>query len=411
MRLSPRLAVSAATLALVLAACGSGADEPPVDEVAVDEIPDAPEAEAPQDEALQDDAPDDGDAAPTPDLSVALTLTEVATGGSFTAAVTGPDGVLYVAERSGTVHPVTDGGLGDAVVDLSSETTTDGERGLLGLAFAADGSELYLSSTGLDGQNVVSAVPVDGGTFDDGARRTLYTLDQPRSNHNGGDVAVGPDGMLYVSIGDGGGGGDPFETGQDLTTPLGALLRLDPTGDAAVAPPDNPFVGRSGAAEEIVAYGLRNPYRFSFDEVGGHVWIADVGQNTREEINRVAIDDLPGANFGWNLMEGTLEFAGPEPDDHVPPVYEYDTGGAEGCSVTGGYVYRGEAVPELTGVYLYADFCNGEIRGLLVDAAGEVTEQAGLGIDGGQVVGFARDGDGEVYVLDLGGRLLRIDPA
>ncbi len=408
--------VAALAVALVLAACGGEddppvADPPPIVDVEPDvpdgSVDDEPEAEEPDtDVEVEEPEPE-----PEPDLSVALQLTEIASLSPPTAGAVGPDGTLFVATRLGTVHPLTADGVGDVVVDISSTTTTDGERGLLGLAFAADGTELYLSSTDRNGDTVISAVAVTDGT-PGGDQRTVYTLDQPFSNHNGGDIAVGPDGMLYIGMGDGGRAGDPLEAGQDLTMALGAMLRIDPQGgDPYAVPSDNPFLDTDGAAPEIVAYGLRNPWRFSFDRETGELWIADVGQDTREEINRVTTDALKGANFGWNLMEGTIEFAGSEPDDHVPPVYEYDTRGPEGCSITGGYVYRGTAIPELTGAYLYADFCNGTIRGLLVDDDGEVIEQAELGIDGGSVVSFAEDDDGELYVFDLDGRILRIDAA
>jgi len=420
----PRFAPAAALLVtgLLLTACGGDApetpDPPPVTEVEPDE-PATPDGDAsdepsgdPDATADEDPAPEEPAVAPEPDLSVALQLTEVARMDSPTAGAVGPDGTLYLAERSGTVHPLTADGVGDAVVDISAETTTDSERGLLGLAFAADGSALYLSSTDTDGATVLTEVAVADDGIRGEERRTLYTLEQPFANHNGGDIHVGPDGFLYLGLGDGGGAGDPVEAGQDLTTPLGALLRIDPTGgDPYAVPSTNPFLDTEGAAPEIVAYGLRNPWRFSFDPETDEVWIADVGQDEREEVNRVALDELPGANFGWNLMEGTREFAGSEPEDHVPPVYEYETRGPEGCAITGGVVYRGGAIPELTGVYLYADYCNGVVRGLLVDDDGEVVEQAELGIDGGAVVSFATDTHGEVYVLDLEGAVTRIEPA
>jgi glucose/arabinose dehydrogenase len=418
LRLIRPSSVAALAAVSVLTACGGDQDPPVAEPPPIVEV--EPEAEpAPEDDEPEaaepdtDDEPVEPDPEPAldPDLSVALELTEVASLSPPTAGAVGPDGTLYVATRLGTVHPLTDEGVGDFVVDISSTTTTDGERGLLGLAFAADGTELYLSSTDRNGDTVISAVPVTDGT-PGGDTRTVYSLEQPFSNHNGGNIAVGPDGMLYIGLGDGGRAGDPLEAGQDLTTALGAMLRLDPQGgDPYAVPSDNPFLDTDGAAPEIVAYGLRNPWRFSFDRETGELWIADVGQDTREEINRVTTEELKGANFGWNLMEGTLEFAGSEPDDHVAPVYEYDTRGPEGCSITGGYVYRGTAIPELTGAYLYADFCNGIIRGLIVDDDGEVVEQAELGIDGGSVVSFAEDADGELYVFDLDGRILRIDAA
>jgi glucose/arabinose dehydrogenase len=414
-----RAAAAIGASVLALAACGDRTEDLPSEPPPI--VDDQPEPE-PDDESGLDDGDDpatsDGDSAapdepaPEPDLTVALTLTEVATLGSPTAGAVGPDGVLYLADRAGTVHPLTGDGAGDAVLDLSAETTTESERGLLGIAFAADGSELYLSSTDRDGATVLTAVSIADGELDPEQRRTVFRLAQPYANHNGGDVHIGPDGRLYLGLGDGGSAGDPLDAGQDLSTPLGALLRIDPlAGDPYAVPSSNPFVDTDGAAPEILAYGLRNPWRFSFDPVTDEVWIADVGQDRREEINRVAFEDLPGANFGWNRMEGTLPFDGEEPTDHVPPIYEYDTRGPEGCAVTGGVVYRGQAIPELTGVYLYADYCNGTVRGLVVGEDGEVAEQAELGIDGGQVVAFVVDADGEVYVLDLGGAVRRIDAA
>ncbi len=345
-----------------------------------------------------------------PDLAVEVSLPTVATMDSPTAGAVGPDGTLYLAERAGTVHPLTASGIGAAVVDISDETSTSGERGLLGIAFSDD--ELFLSYTDTAGDTVLDGVALaDDGTVLGDERRTIYTHPQPYSNHNGGQVAVGPDGLVYLGLGDGGGSNDPDGNGQDLTTALGSLIRIDPdAGDPYAVPGDNPFVEVADAAEEIFAYGLRNPWRFSFDRETDVLWIADVGQGQREEINRVSLQSARSANFGWSLMEGTLPVPGPVPDDHVAPVYEYDTHGPEGCAVTGGYVYTGTAIPELRGVYLYADFCNGELRGLVVDAAGEVVNQGGLGVDGGQVVSFVEDADGELYVLDLGGRVSRLEP-
>ncbi|TVR21931.1 MAG: sugar dehydrogenase [Nitriliruptor sp.] len=413
-----RLATALLAAAVVAIACAEQPDDLPVERPPVVDVEPEPEPE-PDDDAVTDDDPDelatDDEAeprAPDPDLTVALTLTEVATLDSPTAGAVGPDGVLHLADRAGTVHPLTEDGAGEAVVDLSAETTTESERGLLGLAFAADGTELYLSSTDPNGASTITAVAIVDGRIRPDDRRTLFRLSQPYANHNGGDLHIGPDDLLYLGLGDGGSAGDPLDAGQDLSTPLGALLRIDPRGgDPYAVPSSNPFVDEDDAAPEIFAYGLRNPWRFSFDPVTDELWIADVGQDSREEINRVAFEEAAGANFGWNRMEGTLPFEGEEPDDHVPPVYEYETRGPQGCAVTGGVVYRGRAIPELTGVYLYADYCNGTVRGLIVDADGEVVEQGELGIDGGQVVAFATDADGEVYVLDLGGAVQRIDAA
>ena len=347
-----------------------------------------------------------------PDLDVALRLTEVASVSSVTAAAAGPDGTLYIGERGGTVRPLTAAGAGSPVVDISDQVTATGEGGLLGLAFAADGEELYLSYTDVDGDTAIDAVAVVDGQIVADDRRAVYASAQPASNHNGGDIQVGPDGLLYIGLGDGGGGGDPFGNGQDLSTPLGAMLRIDPQGGSPYAvPPDNPFVDQSDAVDEIFAYGLRNPWRFSFDRDTGDLYIADVGQSTREEINHLPAGTGAGANFGWSRMEGTVPFQGrTEPADHVPPIYEYATGGDEGCSITGGFVYRGEAIPELRGAYLYSDFCNPSVRAIVVEG-GTVVDQGDLGIAGSQVVSFAQGADGELYVLNLGGEVQRIEPA
>jgi glucose/arabinose dehydrogenase len=350
-------------------------------------------------------------APPVPDLQVALRLTTVAAMGSPTAGAVGPDGVVYLAERRGTVHPLLGSGVGPAVLDLSADVGTTGEGGLLGLAFASDGSEVYVSYTDTSGDTALDAVAVEGGTIRPEQRRTVFTLDQPASNHNGGDVKVGPDGMLYLALGDGGGAFDPLGAGQDLTTPLGALLRIDPRASHTYAvPDDNPFVGWPGVSEEIWAYGLRNPWRFSFDHHTGDLWIGDVGQNLREEVNRVPAGE-GGANLGWSVMEGTVLLGSAEPEDHLPPVHEYVRRGPEGCAVTGGFVYRGAAIPALRGAYLYSDYCVSSVRGLAVDGAGLLATWAELGIGGSSIVSFVEDADGELYVLELGGAVKRIDPA
>jgi glucose/arabinose dehydrogenase len=349
-------------------------------------------------------------APPVPDLQVPLRLATVASMSSPTAGSVGPDGAVYLAERRGTVHRLQEAGVGPAVLDLSAHVGTTGEGGLLGLAFAADGSELYVSYTDTSGDTVLEAVVVEDGTIRPEQRRTVFTLDQPASNHNGGDVQVGPDGMLYLALGDGGGTFDPLGAGQDLSTPLGALLRLDPRGARPYAiPDDNPFVGRPGVAEEIWAYGLRNPWRFSFDRDTGDLWIGDVGQNLREEVNRVPAG-LGGANLGWSVMEGTVLLGAIEPADHLPPVHEYERRGPEGCAVTGGFVYRGSAIPALRGAYLYSDYCVSSVRGLAVDGAGFMAVWAELGIAGSSIVSFVEDAQGELYVLELGGAVRRIEP-
>jgi glucose/arabinose dehydrogenase len=338
-----------------------------------------------------------------------ITLTRVATAESPTAGVAGPGGTVWIAERAGRVRVLTEDGLGEPVLDISSQTTTDGERGLLGITFDPTFAHLYLSYTDLSGDTVIEEIALAGGRLRPETRRTVLTQEQPYANHNGGDLTFGPDGMLYVGLGDGGSAGDPHDYGQDLSTLLGKLLRIDPGAARPYGvPPDNPFVDRPGARGEIWAYGLRNPWRFSFDAGTGDLWIADVGQSSKEEIDWAPAGSGAGANYGWSRMEGTRVYSGDEPADHVPPVFEYDTG--ERCSITGGYVYRGEAVPRLRGAYLFSDYCAGDLWALdLVD--GEVTGVTDLGVNGGAVVAFVQGPDRELYVLDLGGAVYRIDPA
>jgi glucose/arabinose dehydrogenase len=323
-----------------------------------------------------------------------------------------PDGTVLVAERAGTVRvllgadgaPPATGTPGRVLIDVTQRTTTDGERGLLAIAVAPDGGELFVSMTDRDGHTLIEAYPLEGNRIT-GAPRTIYVLPQLRANHNGGAILFAPDGMLLVGLGDGGGAGDPQGAGQDLSTPLGAVLRLDVSGTTTVAPADNPFVDREGAAPEIAAYGLRNPWRMSIDAPRSELWIADVGQSSREEINRVALDEFLGANFGWALREGSVRFLGDEPPGHVAPVHDYEHG--PGCSVSGGHVYRGSALPELVGAYVFSDFCDGEIRALFDGGAGTVMSRP-LGVGGDRVVGFGVDADGELLVLELSGRVLRL---
>jgi glucose/arabinose dehydrogenase len=312
-----------------------------------------------------------------------------------------PDGTVLVAERRGVVRVLLGADAGRVVLDVSARTTTRSERGLLSIAVAPQGDELLVSMTDEDGDTLVEAHPLVGSLIA-GPPRTLYSLAQPRANHNGGHILFLPDGTLLLGLGDGGGSGDPLGAGQDLTTALGAIVRLDVRDGGTRVPDDNPFVAVDGAAPEILAIGLRNPWRMHLDEARGELWIADVGQSEREEINRVTLSELPGANFGWALREGALPFLGEEPEGHVRPIHDYEHG--PGCSVTGGVVYRGSAMPDLVGAYVFADLCDGELR-ILVEDDGDVTS-IGLGVSGERIVGFGTDADGELLVLELGGRVL-----
>ena len=286
------------------------------------------------------------------------------------------------------------------------------EEGLLGLAFDpqyADNGHLYVYySASSPRRSVVSRFSVSAdGRADPGSERVLLEVAQPFSNHNGGQIAFGPDGYLYIALGDGGSRGDPQGNGQDLGTLLGSILRIDvstvdSTGAYAV-PSDNPFVGHSGARPEIWAYGLRNPWRFSFDRATGDLWTADVGQNRFEEVDIIR----PGLNYGWNIMEGEECFARSDCDRTglEIPVAEY--GREDGCSVTGGYVYRGSSLPSLYGAYVYGDYCSGRIWALRHDGD-EVTEHMQIVDSGLRIPSFAEDAAGELYVLSFDGTIYRL---
>ncbi|HVR71162.1 MAG TPA: PQQ-dependent sugar dehydrogenase [Vicinamibacteria bacterium] len=328
---------------------------------------------------------------------------------------------LFVVEQRGRIRIVR----GSTVVatpflDISSGLGCCGERGLLGLAFHpgyAQNGRFYVNYTNPQGHTHVSEFRVtsNADVADPGSERVLLFVAQPFSNHNGGGLAFGPDGRLYIGLGDGGGGGDPQENGQDLGTHLGKMLRIDVDGGMPYAiPADNPFRSTAGALPEIWALGLRNPWRFSFDRGTGELYIADVGQSSREEINVVAAN-RGGVNYGWNVMEGTACFRPPSgcPTAGLTlPVLDYGRG--VGGSVTGGYVYRGCRMPGYHGTYFYGDFVSGTIRSFR-HQNGQATEQrdlsgtVGRGI--GNVSAFGVDAEGEIYVLDYEGELFRIVPA
>lgn len=342
-----------------------------------------------------------------------VTLTRLATVGQPTAGTTAPDGSVWIAERAGVIRVLGEQGLGETILDISAEVGLNGEQGLLGMVFDPTFEHFYISFSDLAGDNVIDEFEVSAsGELLLGTRRTVFTQEQPFSNHNGGHITFGPDGMFYIGLGDGGSSGDPLDNGQNLGTLLGSILRIDPTGAEPYAiPPDNPFVNDPNARDEIWAYGLRNPWRFSFDAVTNDLWIGDVGQNTREEINFVPAGTGAGRNYGWARMEGTLPFSGQEPANHTPPIFDYDNDGAR-CAVTGGYVYRGNNIPALQGAYLYSDFCDGTIRALETDN-GQVINDIDLGVSGFNVVSFVEGPDREIYVLNTGlpmGSVFRLDP-
>jgi glucose/arabinose dehydrogenase len=350
-----------------------------------------------------------GETAPAPERGV--DLERIATLDQPVGMAVRPDDeALYFAEKTGKVVAVRDGTVGArSVLDLSAEVSQGGEQGLLGLAFSEDGQHLYTNHTDPNGDTRITEWTMTGGRADPGSRRELLFVDQPFSNHNGGNLAMGRDGFLYIGLGDGGGAGDPLGNAQSLESLLGKMLRIDPrsAGDAAYrVPGDNPFARQEGARPEIWALGLRNPWRYSFDSATGDLWIADVGQGTREEVNRQP-DGKGGQNYGWDRLEGTLPFEGDAPADAVPPVYEY--GRDQGSTVIGGYVYRGSDIPELTGTYVFGDFFEPELRGLELDG-GNVRER-GLGVEVENLAAFGQDSAGELYALSLSGPVYRIVPA
>ncbi|KUF20346.1 PQQ-dependent sugar dehydrogenase [Streptomyces silvensis] len=351
------------------------------------------------------------DESPAPRDTPKVQLKKVATAKNPIAGAAGPGGTVWVAERAGTVRVLSARGLSEPVLDISAETTTDGERGLLGIAFDKKFAHLYISFTNLEGTSTIDEFAVRHGKIRPETRRTVLTQTQPYSNHNGGDIKFGPDGYLYIAFGDGGAGGDPHGNGQNLDTLLGKLVRIDPRGGKPYAiPKDNPFVGDAKAKGEIWSYGLRNPWRFSFDAGTGDLLIGDVGQSAWEEIDWASAKSKGGENYGWSRMEGNHPFRdATEPENHVPPVFEYDRNGL-GCSVTGGYVYRGKAIPALRGQYVYSDYCDGTVRALKLKN-GKVTGVSDLQVSGGEVISFIQGSRNELYVLDIGGSVYRIDPA
>jgi glucose/arabinose dehydrogenase len=325
-------------------------------------------------------------------------------------AVRRDDPTLYIAEKIGRVVALREQNAEpDLVLDLTGEVSQGSEQGLLGLVFSPDGRFLYVNYTDTAGHTHVTEFGFDDSGVDLGSRRDVLFVEQPFSNHNGGNLAFGPDGYLYVGLGDGGSAGDPMANGQSLSTLLGKMLRISPRpsgGDPYEIPPDNPFVGRDGARPEIWAFGLRNPWRYSFDRETGDLWIGDVGQGSREEIDLEPAGSRGGLNFGWDLLEGTLSFEGAEaPPNAVAPVFEYPT--ADGCAVTGGYVYRGEEIPDLVGAYVFGDFCNGRLEAFVV-RNGRAAQHRELGLVVENLASFGEDAAGELYVLSLSGNVYRI---
>jgi glucose/arabinose dehydrogenase len=329
---------------------------------------------------------------------------------------------LFVVEQAGRIRVIRDGALlGVPFLDIVNRVRSGGERGLLGLAFHpqyAQNGRFYVNYTDLSGHTHVSEFRVtpNPDVADAGSERSVLFQTQPFANHNGGGLAFGPDGRLYIGLGDGGSGGDPLANGQDGNELLGKILRIDL--DAAQpygVPADNPFVGRAGFRPEVWALGLRNPWRFSLDRANGDLYIGDVGQSELEEIDVGLAADRGGENYGWNVMEGSRCFrpsSGCNRNGLTLPVVEYPT--ATGCAVTGGYVYRGCRMPGYHGTYFYGDYCAGFIRSFRLQNGRAVDVRdwtADLGRDVDNLSSFGVDADGELYIVDHQGEVFKVVPA
>ena len=312
---------------------------------------------------------------------------------------------LFLVTQGGSVFVVKAGSvLDEPFIDIRSRISLGNERGLLSMAFAPDfatSGEFYLYYTASAGESTIERFAVDPANPDRADVTSgveIYQTFQPFENHNGGRLVFGPDQMLYLGIGDGGNAGDPQGNGQDGTTVLGSILRMDVMGQSTFAiPADNPFIGNPDVSDLIYAYGLRNPWRMSFDRATGDLYIADVGQNDMEEINFQAAAVGGGQNYGWNAFEGTRCFAASDCSNTAPftfPIFEYDH--SQGCSVTGGEVYRGNDYPALNGTYLYSDFCSGVIWGLK-NEGGSWVNRVLLESDQ-RVLTFGEDERGNVYL-------------
>ena len=352
----------------------------------------------------------------TPNLArVHLALQTVVSGLSspvviaFRPGAKGTPGTMYVGEQTGTLRRVVNGvASATPALDLRGNLSHGNEQGLLGAVFSGDGRHLYVSYTDAHGNTNVDEYAMRGDDAVPGSRRRVFFTTQPYANHNGGEVTIGPDGMLYIGLGDGGSEDDPHDYGQDLATPLSKILRIDPNplGHASYSvPSDNPFVGHKGVAPETWMWGLRNPWRFSFDRATGDLWIGDVGQDKYEEID-YAPHGESGINWGWSAREGFHEFKGPEPAGARDPIVEAPHSDGY-CAIVGGYVYRGTKFPSLDGVYLYGDDCRPDIEGL-VQRGGRAVQERDMGIRVAQLTTFGEDGTGELYAAARGGTIYRI---
>ncbi len=363
------------------------------------------------------------DSGPTPPRVLQLVASPFASGfGALTLVSNAGDGsgILYAVQQQGFILPVsTDGTVSQtAFLSIDDRIKSGGEQGLLGLAFHPDyatNGRFFVDYTDLSGDTVLSEFERSSdASADPASERVLLTIDQPFANHNGGMIAFGADGYLYIGMGDGGSFGDPFGSGQNLMTLLGKILRINvDSGDAYGIPANNPFPpgNRAGIVPEIWDWGLRNPWRFSFDRETGALFIGDVGQGRREEIDAENAG-IGGRNYGWNVMEGTGCYAQATCGQTglTPPVFDYGRDAGE-CAVTGGYVYRGAQIPSLVGTYLFSDYCTGTLWGLDAEAALSTGSAAAvqLGTTDLSPSAFGEDESGELYIVDYSaGAIYRI---
>jgi glucose/arabinose dehydrogenase len=442
-RVKVRLSTLAITALLVLAACGqqaqptpaspmmtppptqpTGPTQPPGTEPSPAEPTQPPGTEPSPAEPTQPPAtePTDGPPASPPTEPTdppPVAFERLADGlGNLTFLTHAGDGSgrLFVVEQRGVVRILaSDGQLADEpFLDIADRVSAGGERGLLGLAFHPDfrdNGRFFVNYSDTNGDNVIAQFQASEDRSPELVRDVLR-IEQPFGNHNGGMLAFGPDGYLYISSGDGGGAGDPLQAGQDRSTLLGKLLRIDVDAEPYAIPPNNPFAdGADGARPEIWAYGLRNPWRLSFDRESGALFIADVGQDRWEEVN-VEPAGEGGRNYGWNVMEGPECFRQSDCDTSglAMPVAWYPTG--NDCAITGGYVYRGAEIANLTGFYLFSDFCSGTVWALDAGEALRASELPvpvyELGSSGINVTAFGEDEAGELYLVGAGGEILRV---
>jgi glucose/arabinose dehydrogenase len=343
-----------------------------------------------------------------------VTLTRIATmTDPLGMAVRRGDDAIYIAEKSGTVRAMRDGKVDPVpVLDLSNVVSRGGEQGLLGIAFSPDGTSVFVDFTDRSNNVRIRRYDARAKRWEPASAVDVLVIPKPFAQHNGGQLVFGPDGDLWISVGDGGSAGDPFDNAQSLQSLLGKILRIDPRplGSRPYRiPADNPFVSKRGARGEIWAFGLRNPWRFSFDRVTDDLWISDVGQDAWEEVNFEAAGSKGARNYGWNRFEGQRRFIpGPLTGPYVGPLATY-ANGKGACAVTGGYVYRGQRIPGLVGTYVFGDFCDGRLRALTRRGGSVLIQQLSPRVD--LLSSFGEDANGELYVFSLAGGVYRLEPA